>query len=623
MKGAMTSQLAYLAMIPYANMAPVRALGCPAGFAMLYLTPSLSVAALREGRVVAAALPTGALPALQELVEPLGQYGVAASGSVGSVLLYTRLPLAQLTAAHRVYLTGQSATSVLLLYLLLREDRPAAALPAPTATRHHADAILVIGDEALTVDESVEFPCRYDLATLWHARFQKPLVFCRWVVRREAPVAQKAALLNWLGALDAHDGALVEQCAGVEAQRLGVARAAMVTYLQGMRRVLTPDDLDGQAFFLQKATAVLDEYRAWREPPRAPTAPAQAERLDPAAALHLLQTAPLGELMARAHAARLRRHPGGLVSFVLDTNPNYTNICQTRCTFCAFHRDEQAPDAYLLTAAELADRVRQAADQGATTVLLQGGAHAGVTLARLVAYLRAIRAACPGLHIHPFSPMELDTVARLEGLTIEFVLRTLWDEGVHTIPGGGAEILVERVRQVVSPTKCSASRWLEIMETAHRLGFRTTATMMYGHLETEAEIIEHLCRLRELQDRTGGFASFIAWSFKPGRSPLSRMVPHPAHPALYVRLIAVARLVLDNFPHIQSSWFSESENAGSLGLLAGADDFGGILVEENVLKTTGHARRITVPQVKAQIRAAGFVPARRDSDYRILEVFDP
>jgi cyclic dehypoxanthinyl futalosine synthase len=129
--------------------------------------------------------------------------------------------------------------------------------------------------------------------------------------------------------------------------------------------------------------------------------------------------------------------------------------------------------------------------------------------------------------------------------------------------------------------------------------------------------------LRELQDRTGGFASFIAWSFKPGRSPLSRMVPHPAHPALYVRLIAVARLVLDNFPHIQSSWFSESENAGSLGLLAGADDFGGILVEENVLKTTGHARRITVPQVKAQIRAAGFVPARRDSDYRILEVFDP
>jgi cyclic dehypoxanthinyl futalosine synthase len=326
--------------------------------------------------------------------------------------------------------------------------------------------------------------------------------------------------------------------------------------------------------------------------------------------------------MARAHAARMQRHPGGLVSYVLDTNPNYTNVCQTRCTFCAFHREAQAPDAYLLTPDELADRVRQAADQGATTVLLQGGVHPEMTVARLVAYLRAVRAACPGIHLHPFSPMELDAVARREGVSLESVLHALWDEGVHTIPGGGAEILSDRVRQAVSPDKCSAERWLEIMETAHRLGFRTTATMMYGHLETDAEIIEHLFRLRALQDRTGGFTSFIAWSFKPGRSPLSRDVPHPAHPARYVRILAVARLVLDNFAHIQSSWFSESEPAGSLGLLAGADDFGGILVEENVLKTTGHERRTTVAQVQAQIRAAGFLPARRDSDYRILEVFD-
>jgi len=338
--------------------------------------------------------------------------------------------------------------------------------------------------------------------------------------------------------------------------------------------------------------------------------------------LRLLRHAPLGELMAMAHAARMRRHPGGLVSFVMDTNPNYTNICETRCTFCAFHRTAQAKDAYTLTPAELAARVRAAADQGATTVLLQGGTHRGISLARLVAYLRAIRAACPGIHIHPFSPSEIDAVARLEKRSIASVLETLWDEGIHTIPGGGAEILSKRVRRIVSPTKCSADRWLEVMETAHRIGFRTTATMMYGHVETEADIVEHLFRLRELQDRTGGFSSFIAWSFKPGNSPLSRAVPQPAHPALYVRIIAVARLVLDNFEHIQSSWFSESEQAGSLGLLGGADDFGGMLVEENVLKTTGHDRCTTVDQVKTLIRASGFVPARRDSDYRIVEVYD-
>jgi cyclic dehypoxanthinyl futalosine synthase len=609
-------------MIPYANLAPVRALGCPEGFAFLDLTPRRSVEALRDGRVLAAALPTGAWPALQDQVEPLGAYGVAASERVGSVRLFSRRPLAQLTAAHGIYLTGDSETSTLLCYLLLREILPGGARPVPTPDRATAEAVLLIGDEALIAGTLPGFAYDYDLATLWYERFHQPMVFCRWVVRRDAPAAAKAALRAWLGALDTRDDLLVEQSAGVEARRLGMSRAAMTAYLHGMRRVLTPDDLAGQLFFLQRAAAYLNEYRAWHGSRGVSAAPVPDDRLDPAAALHLLQTAPLGELMARAHALRQQRHPGGLISFVLDTNPNYTNVCRTRCTFCAFHRDAQAPDAYLLSPDELAARVRRAADQGATTVLLQGGIHPEITLAHLVAYLRAIRAAVPHLHLHPFSPMELDAVARRENLPLESVLRTLWHEGVHTIPGGGAEILSDRVRQVVSPDKCSASRWLEVMETAHRLGYRTTATMMYGHLETDAEIIEHLCRLRDLQDRTGGFHSFIAWSFKPGRSPLSREVPHPAHPARYVRILAVARLMLDNFAHIQSSWFSETESAGLLGLLAGADDFGGILVEENVLKTTGHERRITVGQVKAQIRAAGFVPARRDSDYRILEVFD-
>jgi cyclic dehypoxanthinyl futalosine synthase len=610
-------------MIPYANMAPVRALGCPEGFTFLYLTPRQSVDALLAGRVVAAALPTGAFPAVQEQVEPVGHYGVAASGKVGSVLLYSRKPFEALDATDRIHLTGQSATSVLLLYLLLRAGRKPDELPSPAHARHTATAVLRIGDDALVGRDAAGYPFCYDLATLWHERTGKPMVFCRWVMRRDAPPEMKTRLLAWLAQLDARDDALVDQSAGNEARRLGIPREKMVAYLRGMRRVLQADDLAGQACFLQAATAHFAPYQAWRTQvapdPGAGTAPGRLVRAE---ALRLLREAPLGELMARAHAERMRRHPGGLVTFVMDTNPNYTNICATGCTFCAFHRDADAADAYTLTPPELAARVRLAADQGATTVLLQGGTHVGISLAHLVAYVRAIRVACPGIHIHPFSPSEIDAVARREALTIEAVLRTLWYEGIHTMPGGGAEILSERVRRLVSPAKCSAGRWLEIMETAHGLGFRTTATMMYGHVETDSEIVDHLLRLREVQDRTGGFSSFIAWSFKPGNSPLSRTVPHAAHPALYVRILALARLVLDNFEHIQSSWFSESENAGSLGLLAGADDFGGILVEENVLKTTGHNRHTTVARVRKLIRASGFVPARRDSDYRIVEVYD-
>ena len=637
---------ANLSMIPYANLAPVRALGCPDGFAFLYITPRQSVEALEKGRVVAAPLPTGAWDALQHLVEPLGHYGVAASGKVGSVLLYSKKPIEALNAADRVYLTGQSATSVRLLDLLLRAARapqppsamqreggvsPALTMPAPVTTRHAADAVLLIGDDALVEDGNNPYPFRYDLVTLWHELTGKPMVFCRWVVRRDAAPEVKARLLAWLGELDTRDAALVEQSATLEARRLGIPRDKMVAYLQGMRRVLTADDLDGQALFLARVRAPEGgcgapppserASRCFRIDTTASSGFSECQAwLDRDASLRLLQEAPLGELMSMAHAERMRRHPGGLVSFVMDTNPNYTNVCHTHCTFCAFHRIAEAADAYTLTPPELAARVRRAADQGATTVLLQGGTHPGISLASLVEYIRAIRAACPKIHIHPFSPSEIDAVARVENRSLAFVLQALWDEGIHTIPGGGAEILVDRVRQVVSPAKCNTNRWLEVMETAHSLGFRTTATMMYGHVETDEEIVEHLFRLREVQDRTGGFSSFIAWSFKPGHSPLSRQVPQPAHPALYVRIIALARLVLDNFEHIQSSWFSESENAGCLGLLAGADDFGGILVEENVLKTTGHHRQTTVEQVQALIRSSGFTPAQRDSDYRIVDV---
>jgi cyclic dehypoxanthinyl futalosine synthase len=346
-----------------------------------------------------------------------------------------------------------------------------------------------------------------------------------------------------------------------------------------------------------------------------------ADRIDREEALRLLADEPLGSLMARAHAVRSEMHPGGTVTFVHDTNPNYTNVCVTGCRFCAFHRGQDDPEAYTLTPGELAERVRAAAEAGATTVLLQGGHHPGQGLADWIAYLRAIREACPEVHIHPFSPPEIAYMAGREKTSTREVLQAIREEGVDTLPGGGAEVLSDRTRSILSPRKCDADTWLEVMEEAHDLGFRTTATLMYGHVETGEEIVEHLFRLRDLQDRTGGFRSFIPWSFKPGRSDLGKDVANVAHPARYVRIIAISRLVLDNFPHVQSSWFSENTTAGQLGLMAGADDFGGVLVEENVLRETGFKRSSTLANVLSLIRGAGFVPARRDSHYRIVETY--
>jgi len=345
-------------------------------------------------------------------------------------------------------------------------------------------------------------------------------------------------------------------------------------------------------------------------------------RVSPDEALELLTRVPVGDLMRRAYGARAERFPGRVVTYVLDTNPNYTNVCVTGCRFCAFSRPQGHAEAYTLSPRSLAERVRKSYERGATTVLLQGGHHPGLRLSDWLAYVRCIRAACPHIHIHPFSPSEVVFLSKTTGAPVPEILGALYAEGIRTIPGGGAEILCDRVRARIAPEKATAAEWLAVAETAHRMGFRTTATMMFGHVETDEEIIEHLVRLRDLQDRTGGFSSFIPWSFKPGNSPLGKEVCQSAHPLRYVRVLATARLVLDNIDHIQSSWFSESITAGQLGLLAGADDFGGILFEENVLQQAGHQRATTLDTVLTVIRRAGFVPARRDSLYNVIEEHD-
>ena len=345
------------------------------------------------------------------------------------------------------------------------------------------------------------------------------------------------------------------------------------------------------------------------------------ERLDRNQALALLRDAPQIDLMQRADAMRRGLHTGDEVTFVIDTNPNYTNVCVTKCTFCSFYRKPGEAGGYTLEPEEVARKAAMAYRRGATTVLLQGGHHPELPFDYYLRMIRAIREAAPGIHLHLFSPAEIDHIAQTCGMSWERVLRTFWNEGVRTMPGGGAEILVERVRRAISPKKISAKTWLAIMRAAHGVGMKTSATMTYGHVETEEEIIEHLFRLRELQDETGGFYAFIPWSFKPGASPLSRRVAESMPPSYYVRVIAVARLVLDNFPHIQASWFGEGWRAGQLALHAGADDFGGLLLEENVLYEAGHPFANTLDNVLTTIREAGFTPVQRTTSYEKVRRF--
>lgn len=345
-------------------------------------------------------------------------------------------------------------------------------------------------------------------------------------------------------------------------------------------------------------------------------------RLSPEKALNLYRHGAQSDLMARADAARQERHPGREVTFVIDSNPNYTNICTTDCTFCSFYRRPGRPGGYVIDPETLGHMGARAQAQGATTMLLQGGHNPALKLDYYLRVIQALQANAPGLHLHLFSPSEVLHIAELEGMTARAVLEVFWRAGLRTMPGGGAEILVDAVRRRISPKKIASAAWLGVMRDAHELGFKTSATMTYGHVEQDEDIIAHLLALRDLQDETGGFYAFIPWSFKPGASPLSRVVAEPAAASRYVRVIALARLMLDNIPHIQASWFGEGWRAGQLALHGGADDFGGLLLEENVLRAAEHRSATALEAVLQLIHDAGFTPVQRTTTYERVHRYD-
>lgn len=336
----------------------------------------------------------------------------------------------------------------------------------------------------------------------------------------------------------------------------------------------------------------------------------------------LLKEGPLAELQQLAQEVRYEKNPRQAVTFVLDSNPNYTNVCNADCSFCAFYRHEGAKDAYTKSIDEAMQHLELARRAGLKTVMMQGGLNDNLKLEYYVGLIKAARERYPDIHPHFFTAPELWNCARVSNVSIREVLQALWDAGQRTIPGGGAEILSERVRLAISPKKMEPGAWMEVHETAHEIGFRTTATMMYGHVEEPEDIIIHLDTLRKAQDRIPGFTAFIPWSYKRDRTLLRRTVKHWAGADAYFRILAMARIYLDNFDHIQASWFSEGKETGMKSLAYGADDFGGIIFEENVHRATNFIAKTDHNQVVQMIRQAGYEPLQRDTFYNIIRTYE-
>jgi cyclic dehypoxanthinyl futalosine synthase len=340
------------------------------------------------------------------------------------------------------------------------------------------------------------------------------------------------------------------------------------------------------------------------------------ERISAGEALELYQGAPTGLLGRLADGARARRHSERIVTYIIDRNVNYTNVCVARCNFCAFYRSVGSSGGYVLGFDEIFRKIDETIAVGGVQLLLQGGHNPDLPLTWYEDLFRAIKQRYPAFKLHALSPPEVIHLSRLSHLSVPVVLERLIEAGLDSVPGGGAEILVDRVRRLLHcDGKATSDEWLEVMRHAHRAGLRTTATMMYGTVETDKERLEHLLRLRALQDETGGFTAFIAWSYQPGHTELAGT---EATGIDYLRTLAIARLVLDNFDNLQASWVTQGGKVGQLSLAYGANDMGSVMIEENVVRAAGASYCMDEVEIVRNIEDAGFAAKRRNMHYEVL-----
>ncbi len=347
-------------------------------------------------------------------------------------------------------------------------------------------------------------------------------------------------------------------------------------------------------------------------------------RMTNAEALDLIQNADLNTLGEMALARKRELHPDRITTFVVDRNINYTNVCWVDCKFCAFYRHAKDDDAYVLSFEEIGKKIEELIEIGGTQILFQGGVHPKLKIEWYEDLVEWIHQNYPTITIHGFSAIEIDYIAKISRISYREVLERLHAKGLFSIPGAGAEILSDRVRDIIAPKKLDVRNWLEVHRQAHQVGIKSTATMMFGTVETDEEIIEHWEHIRNLQDETGGFRAFIMWSFQPSHTKLAEEIPTITKQSSnrYLRLLAVSRLYLDNFKNIQSSWVTQGSYIGQLALLFGANDLGSTMMEENVVAAAGAVNRMNQEEMIRLIEDVGEIPAKRDTAYNILEVYD-
>src|SRR5688500_17849806 len=339
------------------------------------------------------------------------------------------------------------------------------------------------------------------------------------------------------------------------------------------------------------------------------------ERLSVGDCTNLLESHDVAAIGAAADQIRQRRHPGNVVTYIIDRNINYTNVCNVVCTFCAFYRRPGAPDTYVRTLDEICQKIDETIALGGTGVLMQGGLHPDFGLEWYEDLLRSLRAKYPGFQLHCFSPPEIHNLHLISKLDYETIMARLKEAGLYSLPGGGGEILDDEVRKRVS-TKCTTDEWLDVMRAVHRVGLRSTATMMFGIGDRIEHRVRHLQRIRDLQDETGGFTALIPWTFQRENTALGRRIKDEPTGIDYLRMLAVSRLFLDNVEHIQSSWLTQGLRLGQVALRFGADDMGSIMIEENVVSAAGAHNTADEKTLRYLIREAGFRPQQRDILYQ-------
>jgi cyclic dehypoxanthinyl futalosine synthase len=591
--------------------------------------PSEVARRVAEDEADVALMPVAAAATIGDLRIVRG-CAVGAVGKVRSVVIAAERPLEELDS---IALDLSSKTSVALARLVVGRLRPGreprwVGLPAARAVASIGGrtGAVVIGDPALGIEGKHAHVV--DLAEAWREWTGLPFVFAAWCGRRGALGMEDERLLFTakLRGLARRDAIADEHAA-----RSGLAAASLRSYLHdAIHYDLDDDERTGLERFYQEAAkaGVLprvdrvqffddDRRKLAARPPAASldtllARASEGSRLSAAEGERLLAEGSLFDLGLAADAVRRRKHPSGVVTYIVDRNVNYTNVCTTSCRFCAFYRPVGHPEGYVLSREVLGAKLKEVVDAGGVQILLQGGLNPDLAIEWYEDLFRWIKQTY-GLGLHALSPEEILHLARLEDLSVERVLERLRAAGLDSVPGGGAEILVDRVRRKIAKAKCTSEEWLGVMRVAHHMGLRSSCTMMYGTVDVARDRVNHLVKLRDLQDETRGFTAFFCWDFQHEQG--TRVAPGDTGSHLYLRQQAVARLMLDNVDHVGASWVTQGPDVGQVALRFGADDYGSVMFEENVVSSAGTTFCTNAAGIESRIRAAGFKAVRRNVRY--------